>query len=332
MENVTTLVPKREKTILIFGLSSFVGSNLAEFFKEDFRVVGTYNKNPVFIPGVLALPCDVLNKEEVQLALYAFKPDITIYAVGLSSVSECARNPELADALNASGLFNVVEYCQRYKSQVCYLSSGFVFAGEDKQYIEMDIPDPNTVYGKTQASAEFYIQKSSLNYVIFRICKLYGRAHLENRLTFFEKIQKDFMDRRNIQCDDNVKTGYLDIYYLGMILKICFEKNVKNRLFQISSNDTVTFNEFVKEYCSTFSESTGLVQKGRWPFPFMAAAATVPDSDKINFDLDISNIEGFLNINMPSVKESLDFTFKRFKGKTKVGRAGTSSSEEVTFI
>ncbi|WP_372653280.1 NAD(P)-dependent oxidoreductase [Halobacteriovorax sp.] len=327
MENVTTLVPKREKTILIFGLSSFVGSNLAEFFKKDFRVVGTYNKNPVFIPGVLALPCDVLNKEEVQLALYAFKPDITIYAVGLSSLMECARSPELADALNASGLFNVVEYCQRYKSQVCYLSSGFVFAGEDKHYIEMDIPDPNTVYGKTQASAEFYIQKSSLNYVIFRSCKLYGRGHLENRSTTFDKIQKDFMDRRNISCDDTVRTGYLDIYYLAMILKICFEKGVKNRLFQISSNDTATFNEFVKEYCEVFNEGTSLVQKGRWNFPSMT-----PAGDKIKFELDISNIEGFLNINMPSIKESLQLTFKRFMGKAK-GRSGKSSnSDDVTFI
>ncbi|WP_417337183.1 SDR family oxidoreductase [Halobacteriovorax marinus] len=332
MENVTTLVPKREKTILIFGLSSFVGSNLAEFFKKDFRVVGTYNKNPIFIPGVLALPCDVLNKEEVQLALYAFKPDITIYAVGLSSVMECSRNPDLADALNASGLFNVVEYCQRYKSQVCYLSSGFVFAGEDKQYIEMDIPDPNTVYGKTQASAEFYIQKSSLNYIIFRSCKLYGRGHIENRKTFFETIQKDFMDRKNISCDDNVKTGYLDVYYLAMVLKICFEKGVKNRLFQISSNDTASFNEFVKDYCEIFSESSGLVQKGRWPFPFVASAATLPSGDKINFDLDISNIEGFLNINMPTVKESLEFTFKRFMGKAKTARGGSSGGEDVTFI
>ncbi|PJB53787.1 MAG: hypothetical protein CO099_05215, partial [Bdellovibrio sp. CG_4_9_14_3_um_filter_39_7] len=75
----------KRKTILIFGVSSFVGSNLAEYLKKDYRVVGTYNKNPVQIPGVLTLPCDVLSKDEVQLILFATKPDITIYAVGLSS-------------------------------------------------------------------------------------------------------------------------------------------------------------------------------------------------------------------------------------------------------
>ncbi|OUR93100.1 hypothetical protein A9Q84_21595 [Halobacteriovorax marinus] len=332
MENVTTLVPKREKTILIFGLSSFVGSNLAEFFKKDYRVVGSYNKNPVFIPGVLALPCDVLNKEEVQLILYAFKPDITIYAIGLSSLMACAREEERADALNASGLFNVVEYCQRYKSQVCYISSGFVFGGEDKSYIEMDIPDPNTAYGKTQASAEFYIQKTSLNYLVFRVCKLYGRGFLEHRLNFFEAIQKDFMQRKNVNFDDLVKTGYLDIYYLAMILKITFEKNVKNRLFQISSTDLATPYEFSKYYCETFNESPSLVQKGRWKYPILASAATVPSGENILFKLDVSNIEGFLNIKLPSVKESIEFTFNRFKGVSKSGRSSANKGEGVTFI
>jgi len=41
---------KRNKTILIFGISSFVGSNLAFFLKEDFRIVGTYKKNYVKKP------------------------------------------------------------------------------------------------------------------------------------------------------------------------------------------------------------------------------------------------------------------------------------------
>lgn len=160
----------------MFGASSFVGSNLIEFFKKDFKVIGTYHKTYVSIPEVLTVPCDVLNKDEVQLILFAFKPDITIYCVGVSSIVECAKSSDLADALNTSGLFNVAEYCQRYKSQICYISSGYVFGGERKNYIEMDIPDATTVYGKTQAAAEFYIQKTSLNYVIFRACNLYGRG------------------------------------------------------------------------------------------------------------------------------------------------------------
>ena len=67
---------KRKKTILIFGLSSFLGSNLADFFKKDYRIVGTYNKNTVKIPGILTIPCDVLVKEEVLLQSVLQDPSV----------------------------------------------------------------------------------------------------------------------------------------------------------------------------------------------------------------------------------------------------------------
>ena len=115
-----------QKVILIFGISSFVGSNLAEVLKKDFKVVGTYFNNPVSIKGVVTFPCDVLKKDDVQMALYTFRPDLTIYAAGLNSISDCDENVDYADALNSGGLFNVTEFCQRYKSQICYLSSCYV--------------------------------------------------------------------------------------------------------------------------------------------------------------------------------------------------------------
>lgn len=320
----------KRKTICIFGISSFLGSNLADFLKKDFKVVGTYYKNPIKIDGVLTVPCDVLTKEEVQLVLFAFRPDITIYSVGISSVLDCSKKEELADALNTSGLFNVAEYCQRYKSQICYISSSFVFAGEDKKYIEMDIPDANTVYGKTQASAEFYIQKTSLNYVIFRCCKLYGRGVSANRESFFEKLQSAIKSGQNINADAFVSTGYLDVYYLAMILKICFDKNVMNRLFQITTKDIGSFYDFSKSYCEVFGENSSAVSKGRWAFPTIAGQGN-SGGDDINFKLDISNIESFLNIDLPTIKESLEFTFKRLNGE-KNNKKKKTKGEGVNFI
>ena len=151
--------PNHKKTVVIFGISSFVGSNIAEFLKKYYKIIGTYYSNRISIDGVLTIPCDVLNKDEVRLVMLAFKPDIAIYCIGMSSVVECQENEDLADALNTGGLVNVIEFSQRYKTQVCYLSSAHVFGGENKKYTEMDIPDASTTYGNMVASSEFYIQK-----------------------------------------------------------------------------------------------------------------------------------------------------------------------------
>ena len=317
MSNILKIKPKTKKgTILIIGISSFIGSNLAEHFKQDYKVIGTYHDTPVSLDGIVCVPCDVLVKEEVQSVLYAFRPDVTIYCAGISSVIECAKRESFADALNTSGLFNVAEYCQRYKSQICYISSGYVFGGEDKNYLEMDIPDAITTYGRTQAAAEFYIQKTSLNYIIFRCCRLYGRGINPAQSTWFELMQKRLSEGQALPMDDNVKVGFLDVAYLAMILRICIEKNVSNRLLQGCSKDVMTHYEFSKHYCKLFESQEDLVNRSKWVFPISKNSMRSGSGDKLSFRLDISNVEGYLNIDMPKIEESLQFTLKRLKGSS----------------
>jgi dTDP-4-dehydrorhamnose reductase len=315
-----------KRTILIFGVSSFVGSNLAEYLKHDFKIIGTYFKTKANIPGILTLPCDVLDKDQVQLVIYAFKPDLVIYAVGMSSIKDCSENIQIADALNTGGLINVSEYCQRYKAKICFISSNFVFGGEKKEYIEMDIPDANTVYGKAMASSEFYIQKTSLNYIIFRCCKLYGRGINPTKPTWFENIQRSLYINKNITLDNKIHTGFLDIYYLALVIKICLGYEVTNRMFQISSTDEMSLFEFATMYASTFSQSKNLISKGSFHFPEISGSGS--GSRELFYAMDLMNIEGFLHIKLPSVEESLKLTFDRFHGKW-VDRGETSA---IKFI
>ncbi len=325
------LIIPQKKTILIFGVSSLLGSSLTEFLKKDYRVVGTYYKTRVFIPGVLTLPCDVLDKDQVQLMVYAFKPDITLYCAGVPSVYACSKSEELADALNASGLFNVAESCGRYRSQVIYFSSNFVFSGEVKNYMEMDIPDANTALGKTQASSEFFIQKTSLNYLVFRCCRIYGRGVDPLKMNWFYTLQKKISGREKFACDDYVKVGFLDVYYLAMIVKIAIERGVTNRLFQISTSDQMSYYDFAKLYCDIFRESPDVLSKTKWPFPAVASQAMNQIPDTLNYKMDITNIEGFLNIEMPTVRESLEFTYQRLGGDIE-HKNGSKKSEGVSFI
>lgn len=331
-KNDEDIEEERRKTVLIFGVTSFVGSNLAEYFKKEYKVVGTYCKNPIMIPGVLTVPCDILSKQEVQLVVYAFKPDVTIYAVGMSSIHDCAQYQELADALNTSGLFNVAEYSARYKAKVIYISSCFVFAGEDKNYLEMDIPDAINVYGKTQAAAEFYIQKTSLNYAIFRCSRLYGRSINFMRPSWFDNLQRKFKKNSSFDCDDYVISGFLDVYYLALVMKMCIDGEVTNRLFQISSTDSISLYKFAKTYAKIFQESGELVSKAKWKFPKSMTHSTIDFiGDELYFKMDVGNIGGYLNVKMPTIEESLAFTFKRFHGQQTSSRT-SNSGDSLTYI
>jgi len=332
MSNEHITASDKRKTILILGINSFVGSNLAEFFRKDYRVFGTYHKKSHTLPGILCLPCDVLNKEEVQLVLYAFKPDFVLYCVGLSSLMDCSERPNLCDALNSSGLFNVAELAPRYGARIVYFSSQFIFSGLNKSYNEMDNPDIVTQYGKAQVSTEFYLQKSSLNYLIIRCCKLYGRGVTPLANSSFELMQKNIRNNNSAIYDNFVYQGYLDIYYLGMILKMCIDKNVVNRLIHFSSQDTMTNYEFTKLYCEIFNESLGMVDPGKWHFPIAKGTNTEKREEKIYFKLDVLNIEGLLKIKMPTIKESMEFTYKRYNGTKQLVKTVSNKGDGISYV
>lgn len=327
--NENVFKPERRKTILIIGINSFVGSNLAEFLKNDYRVVGTYFSKSIPQQGILTLPCNVLSKEEVQLVMYAFKPDFVVYCVGLTSLKMCQDMPNMCDALNSAGLYNITEIAPRYGARVIYFSSQFVFSGESKTYSEMDNPDVKTYYGKAIASSEFYLQKSSLNYLIFRCGRVYGRGISSLRNSFFEQLQKNIKDNISDVYDDYLKQGFLDVYYLATVLKLCIEQNVSNRLLHFCSQDVLTHYEFAKIYCEIFGESDGLIGKGKWPIPTLKGTQSI---ESPSFKLDVINIEGVLKIKMPTVRESLEFTYKRFNGEKRIGKTIKNKGEGVSFI
>ena len=321
----------KQKTAVIFGVSSFVGSNLAEYLKKEYRVIGTYHDTRVQIPGVLTLPCDVLKRDSVQMVLYTFRPDITIYAVGLSSVIDCAAHQKFADTLNTSGLFNVTNFSERYKSKLIYLSSAYIFSGEDKVFHENDTPGPSTILGKTKASAEFFIQKSCLNYLIFRCCLFYGQSLNPRQTTFFERIQEKMAEGKAIPCDSKVYNGYLDVSLLGKYISKTIESGATNRLLHITSKNVMSPYEFARAYAKVFGASEHLVTKKPWSFPEMENALDTRTGDDIYYKLDTLNLESTIGSPAPTIEESLQLTFRRLGGE--IAKAGTKGKgSEISYI
>ena len=299
-----------KKTILIFGVSSFIGSNLLEMLKDEYRIIGTYHKTPVTIPGITCIPCDVLKKEYVSNITARFRPDLTIYAVGMSSLKACQLQPKHADALNSVGAVNCCAASERYDSKFIYISSAFVLGGEDTVYREGETPFPNTAYGSSLSSTEFYIQRSCLNYLILRCAPLYGRSFNPSHMNWFEHLQAAFAKGEPVLVDDSVATGFLDVQIMIKILKATLANNVTNRLFHVSSKDFMTRYEFAKLYAKIFKKDEGLIQRTNVKFP-VEKNKNNDENSNYYFRLDTSNIEEFLNTKMPRIEDSLNLTYKR---------------------
>ena len=189
-----------------------------------------------------------------------------------------------------------------------------VFSGLKDVYREIDISDSHTILGKTKSAGEFYLEKNSLDYLIFRCCQLYGRSLLTWRPNFFEYVQQNFIKGNEINCDNLLSYGHLDVNYLGMIIELAINKNLRNLLLQVCSKDISTFYKFAESYCKTFGENPNLLKKGRWDFPTFSETEKLKDRER-SFKMVVENLENYLNISVPTIEESLRYTFERFVGQ-----------------
>ena len=51
-----------------------------------------------------------------------------------------------------------------------------------------------------------------------------------------------------------------------------------------------------------------------------------------NFKLDVVNAEGVLKIKMPTIRESLEFTYNRLHGEKVVGKLVRNRGDGISFI
>lgn len=299
------------KTVLLFGISSFVGSNLFEELKNDFRIIGTYHDTPVRIPGVLTIKCDVLKKDFVNSLFAIFRPDVVIYAVGEKNILTCHHDKAHADALNTAGAINVCSSSDRFGAKFVYLSSSLVHSGENNAFKESETPFPCTVYGHSVSAAEFYIQRSCLNFIILRCSLLYGRSYNPKRPNRFELIEDRLTRDETFIADSHISFGFIDVAMLGKILRIIIREDISNRLFQISSQDVMTYYDFALSYAKIFKKEASHIVRGQWEFPVGGSSHSGQQLDDYFFKMDCTNIEGALNITLPSVEESLEETARR---------------------
>jgi dTDP-4-dehydrorhamnose reductase len=321
-----------QETMVIFGISSFVGSNLGEFFKDKLRVIGTYDKTPHKSDGILSMPCDVMHKDEIRRIITTFQPDYVVYCIGVSSLENAHNYPKVADALNTAGIFNVTNFTERYQSKFFLISSAFLFGGENNLYAETDIPMSNNAYGTSLASSEFYIQKSCLNYVIIRCCKLYGRSFKSGDMNIFEKIERKLYKNEKYKLDSKVVLGWLDVQYLAEMINLCILRKISNRLLQLSSNDFDTHYGFAKRLASKFDYNDASLIKSSWDFPLQRSfGGGHQEDDKMYFMMDTLNLEYSLEVAIPTIDQSLSRT-KRLLDPNNVSSKKSTTSGSAKFI
>lgn len=160
------------KRVLVTGASGLLGRAIIKKFSQtDWELMGTaYSRADKY--GLIKM--DLTNEKEMNDQINKFKPTIIIHSAAQRSPNEVEDNFEAARKLNVDTTQNIGKAAEIIGASVIYISTDYVFDGNNPPYKETDVPKPVNKYGITKLEGEKVLLETSPESVILRVPVLYG--------------------------------------------------------------------------------------------------------------------------------------------------------------
>lgn len=162
--------------VLIIGGGGQVGSKLIALTKQnsDLEIHATFLTRQPLLNSARVYQVDKTNREEIQNLVKKVAPKIVIDTAALHNVDFCEKNKEAAQAVNVKGTKNVAEACKKHGAKMIFISTDYVFDGDQGNYKETDKVNPINYYGTSKLEGEMAVAQSCNDYVIARPSVIYG--------------------------------------------------------------------------------------------------------------------------------------------------------------
>lgn len=118
---------------------------------------------------------DMADAGSIRKTVREHQPAIILNATAYTAVDKAEGEPELAEAINATGPGILAEEAKALNACLIHYSTDYVFDGKKgSPYTESDTPNPLNVYGKSKLAGEQAIQSVDDAYLIFRTAWVYS--------------------------------------------------------------------------------------------------------------------------------------------------------------
>jgi dTDP-4-dehydrorhamnose reductase len=163
--------------ILVFGKDGQLG----RAFKTVFDANGLDKLHRITYVG--RVECDLSNTDLITALLNELKPNLIINAAAYTAVDKAESEVDLAYAINAKAPEAMAMYAKQHGATFLHYSTDYVFDGSKKTpYVESDVRDPLSIYGKSKAAGEEAIEgafgnfsaQPNAQYAILRTSWVYG--------------------------------------------------------------------------------------------------------------------------------------------------------------
>ena len=186
---------------------------------------------------------DITDPDSVFRFLNGEKPDGIIHCAAYTAVDRAESEKKKCRDVNANGTGHIVEYCRQSGCRLIYLSTDYVFNGEDGRPWEPDDePAPLNFYGQTKYEGEQAVRKNLSRYYIVRISWVFGR----NGSNFVRTMLRLGRERGSVSVVDDQKGSPTYTADLAVLLADMIERE-EYGTYHASNQGVCTWYQFACE-------------------------------------------------------------------------------------
>jgi dTDP-4-dehydrorhamnose reductase len=249
--------------VLITGANGFVGYYLVRrLVEKNYQVIATgkgENRLTVRSENFIYETMDFTNQKSVEKVFEKYQPDIVVHCGAISKPDECELNKENAFLTNVTGTIYLLQQAEKLKSFFIFLSTDFIFSGEQGMYKEEDRANPVNYYGQTKLLAEEEVEKYPYHWSIVRTVLVYGKPFL-NRQNLLTIVANGLRKGEQLKIfDDQIRTPtYVEDLANGIVSII--EKNAQGT-YHLSGADVLTPHQMAVAVAEHLHLDSSLIAK-----------------------------------------------------------------------
>ncbi len=241
------------KKILITGAFGQLGTSLCEVLSNK-SILAT-GRVMTLTEKYHCMELDITNQENVKELIRNYKPDIIIHLAAMTDVDGCEKNPETAFEINVGATENLLK---NFNGKFIYVSTDYVFDGEEGPYYEDDKVNPVSVYGKTKLYGENLVQESDLEWIILRSNIIFSYND-RTKASFVNWVVDSLKKKQMITVVNDQWNNPTWTNDLANVMSMMIEKNICG-VYHYGGGDFLNRYEFAKMIASAFSLDRELIK------------------------------------------------------------------------
>lgn len=278
------------KKILITGVNGQVGWELQRVLAPLGQVIALTREQ-----------LDLSQPEVIRKVVRAHQPDIILNPAAYTAVDKAESEASLAMQVNGIAPGILAEEAKNLDALLIHYSTDYVFDGtKNTPYCETDLPNPQSVYGKTKLAGELAIRAVGSQHLILRTSWVYG-VHGGNFVKTILRLAKERSELRIVADQFGAPTSaHLIAQTTLQILQGKAVNATQSGVYHLTASGRTNWHQYAQEIVRLAQQyDVTLAQKALTIHPIATHEYPLPAPRPRNSVLATETIKQTFNVDFP---------------------------------